>query len=146
MTKIKIINKSKNDLPKYNHKGDSGMDLRANLEGTIRLLPRRRLLVPTGIQIELPKGYEAQVRGRSGLAIKHGIGIVNGIGTIDSNYRGDIGVILINHGNEVFKIKNGDRIAQLVISKVENVEWEEVEILEETKRGENGYGSTGIED
>lgn len=144
MDKIKIINKSRNELPKYNHEGDSGMDLRANLDGTIRLLPRRRVLVPTGIHIQLPVGFEAQVRGRSGLAIKNGIGIVNGIGTIDSNYTGDIGVILINHGNEMFEIKNGDRIAQLVISKVENIEWEEVDVLEETNRGEDGYGSTGV--
>lgn len=143
--KIKIVNKSCNEIPKYSRDGDSGMDLRAMLETSITLLPGTRALIPTGVHLEIPKGYEGQVRGRSGLGVHYGIGIVNGMGTIDSNYRGDIGVILINHGIDAFEIHNGDRIAQLVIAQVEEVELEVVESLNDTERGIDGYGSSGID-
>lgn len=143
--KIKVINKSDNELPKYSKDGDSGMDLRAMLDAPITLLPNTRALIPTGIHLEIPKGYEGQVRGRSGLAVKYGIGTVNGIGTIDSNYRGDIGVIVINHGVEPYTINNGNRIAQLVIAPVETITLDEVEELNDTNRGTRGYGHSGIE-
>lgn len=143
--KIKVINNSKNKLPKYTREGDSGLDLRADLDAPLWIIPGNRALIPTGIHMEIPKGYEGQVRGRSGLAIRHGIGIVNGLGTIDSNYVGDIGVILINHGEKAFKVENGDRIAQLVIAPVKTVELEEVNVLEDTIRGSEGYGSSGVE-
>lgn len=142
--KINIINNSGNESPKYSRDGDSGLDLRAMLQDPLVLLPGVRAVIPTGIHLEIPKGYEGQVRGRSGLAIKHGIGIVNGLGTIDSNFRGDIGVIIINHGTKSFTIRNGDRIAQLVIAPVEIVTLHEVEELVDTERGINGYGSSGI--
>ena len=143
--KIKVVNNSKNKLPKYTREGDSGLDLRADLDAPLWIIPGNRALIPTGIHMEIPKGYEGQVRGRSGLAIRHGIGIVNGLGTIDSNYVGDIGVILINHGEKAFKVENGDRIAQLVIAPVKTVELEEVNVLEDTIRGSEGYGSSGVE-
>lgn len=143
--KIKVVNNSKNKLPKYTREGDSGLDLRADLDAPLWIIPGNRAVIPTGIHMEIPKGYEGQVRGRSGLAIRHGIGIVNGLGTIDSNYVGDIGVILINHGEKAFKVENGDRIAQLVIAPVETVELEEVNVLEDTIRGSEGYGSSGVE-
>lgn len=143
--KIKVINNSKNKLPKYTREGDSGLDLRADLDAPLWIIPGNRAVIPTGIHMEIPKGYEGQVRGRSGLAIRHGIGIVNGLGTIDSNYVGDIGVILINHGEKAFKVENGDRIAQLVIAPVKTVELEEVNVLEDTIRGSEGYGSSGVE-
>ena len=141
---IKIINKSKNENPKYSKDGDSGMDLRAMLDYPITLLPFKRVLVPTGVHLELPKGYEGQVRGRSGLALEYGVGVVQGIGTIDSNYTGDIGVILVNHGQEAFVIENGDRIAQLVICKVEKVDLVDSKEIKKTNRGTSGYGSTGV--
>lgn len=142
--KIKMINKSNNENPKYSREGDSGMDLRAFIPSRITLLPHRQMLISTGIHIELVEGLEGQVRGRSGLALKYGVGVAQGLGTVDSNYRGDIGVVLINNGNSPFHIENGDRIAQLVIAKVETVELEIVKKLEETNRGEKGFGSSGV--
>ena len=139
----KIINKSKNPLPKYQTDGSSAVDLFANLNESIILKSRERKLIPTGIFISIPVGYEAQVRPRSGLAFKYGITVLNSPGTIDSDYRGEIGVILINHSEEDFKISNGDRIAQLVLSRYNNVSWQHVEVLDETDRGSGGFGSTG---
>lgn len=144
MLKIDIVNKSNNPLPKYEVDGSAGMDLRANIEETIILKPLERRLIPTGVHISLPKGYEAQVRGRSGLAIKYGVTCLNSPGTVDSGYTGDVGVILINLSNEDFTINHGDRIAQLIVAKHETVTWNEVEILEATERGERGYGHTGV--
>ena len=144
MLKVKIVNKSKNPLPEYKCKGDAGMDLRANLDEPVVLKPLERKLIPTGIHIGLPYGYEAQVRARSGLALKNGIAVLNGVGTIDHAYTGDVGAILINLGSEDFTVENGDRIAQLVVKPVEEVSWEQVEVLEETDRGDGGYGHTGV--
>ena len=142
--KIKVINKSKHPLPEYATENSAGMDLRANIDEPIVLKPLERALIPTGIFIALPHGYEAQVRPRSGLAIKKGITVLNTPGTIDSDYRGMIGVILINLSNEDFVVKDGERIAQMVISKYERAEWEEVNELDETERGTGGYGHTGV--
>jgi len=141
---IRIINKSKNGLPAYETLHAAGMDLRADVEDTITLKPFERKLVPTGLSIELPEGFEAQIRPRSGLAFKYGIGIVNSPGTIDADYRGEIKVLLINFSQENFEIKTGDRIAQMIVAKHEKVEWEQVEVLNETSRGAGGYGHTGI--
>ena len=141
--KVKIINQSNHDLPHYETKASAGMDLRANLSESRTLKPLERTIVGTGLFIELPVGYEAQVRPRSGLAAKKGITVLNAPGTIDADYRGEIGVILINLSNEDFQINNGERIAQLVIAKYGRVEWEEVGILSQTARGEGGFGSTG---
>ena len=141
---VQIINKSNNKLPEYATSQSAGMDLRANIEESIILAPLERKLIPTGLHIALPVGYEAQVRPRSGLALKHGITVLNTPGTIDADYRGDIGVILINLSNEPFEIKPGERIAQLVIAKYEQISWEQVEILDETERGVGGYGHTGV--
>ena len=141
---IKIINRSKNSLPGYETIHSAGMDLRADLEETVVLNQLERKLVPTGLHIELPEGFEAQIRPRSGLALKHGIGIVNSPGTVDADYRGEIKVLLINLSTEPFEVKTGDRIAQMVISKHEKVSWEQVELLNETSRGTGGYGHTGI--
>lgn len=141
--KIKVVNKSDLPLPSYNTKGSSGMDLYANIDKPITIKPMERVLIPTGLYISIPVGYEAQVRARSGLAIKHGITLANGIGTIDSDYRGEIGVILINLGQEAYTINRGDRIAQLVIVKYERVEFELVSDLDSTERGEGGFGHTG---
>ncbi|HWB24372.1 MAG TPA: dUTP diphosphatase [Chitinophagaceae bacterium] len=140
---VKIINRSSNPLPSYETEGSAGMDLRANLTESILLNPLQRTLVPTGLFIELPLGYEAQVRPRSGLAIKHGITCLNSPGTIDSDYRGEIKVILINLSNEVQTLHHGDRIAQMIINSVEHLQWQEVDLLAETKRGEGGFGHTG---
>ena len=140
MKKIRIVTKT-GILPAYETAGSSGMDLRSTVNH--QLLPGKRCLIPTGIFIELPEGYEAQVRARSGFAVKHGIGLVNGVGTIDSDYRGEIQVCLINWGEESFEIKQGDRIAQLIISQYERIEWEEVAALEDTERGAGGFGSSG---
>ena len=140
---IRIINKSKNSLPAYETLHAAGMDLRAELDEQIVLKPMERKLVPTGLFIELPEGFEAQIRPRSGLAFKHGIGIVNSPGTIDADYRGEIKVLLINFSTEDFEINTGDRIAQMVVAKHERVNWEQVEVLNETQRGEGGYGHTG---
>tara|TARA_B100001559_G_scaffold224572_1_gene188602 strand:+ start:149 stop:586 length:438 start_codon:yes stop_codon:yes gene_type:complete len=139
----KIINKSKNPLPKYQTNGSSAVDLFANLNESIILKSRERKLIPTGIFISIPVGYEAQVRPRSGMAVKYGITVLNSPGTIDSDYRGEVGVILINHSEEEFKISNGDRIAQLVLSSYNSIAWEHVEILDKTDRGSGGFGSTG---
>lgn len=141
--KVKVVNRSGNPLPHYSTELSAGMDLRASLEETITLKPLERSLVKTGLSIELPPGHEAQVRPRSGLALKQGLTVLNSPGTIDADYRGEIGVILINLSTENVDIKNGDRIAQLVVAKHENVSWMEVELLEESVRGEGGFGSTG---
>lgn len=141
---IKIINKSEHPLPHYETLASAGMDLRANIETPITLQPLERALVKTGLFVELPIGYEAQVRPRSGLALKKGITVLNSPGTIDADYRGEIGVILVNLSNEVFLIENGERIAQLVIAKHERAQWLEVEELSETSRGAGGFGSTGV--
>ena len=141
---INIINKSSHDLPSYETLASAGMDLRANLTEPIILKPFERTIVKTGLFIELPVGIEAQVRPRSGLAIKKGITVLNAPGTVDADYRGEIGVILINLSNEDFTIENGERIAQLVIAKHERADWTEVEVLSETARGEGGFGSTGV--
>lgn len=141
---IKIINKSSHNLPHYETIASAGMDLRASIEEAITLKPLDRTIVKTGLFIELPIGYEAQVRPRSGLAAKKGITVLNAPGTVDADYRGEIGVILVNLSNEDFTIENGERIAQLVIAKHERAEWEEVEVLSETARGEGGFGSTGV--
>lgn len=141
--KIKIINNSSHNLPHYETIASAGMDLRANLSESRILKPLERSIVGTGIFIELPIGYEAQVRPRSGLAAKKGITVLNAPGTIDADYRGEIGVILVNLSNEDFTIENGERIAQLVIAKLERAEWIEAEALSETSRGEGGFGSTG---
>jgi dUTP pyrophosphatase len=141
---IKIINKSQHPLPNYETIASAGMDLRADLTAPITLVPLGRVIVKTGLFIELPIGYEAQVRPRSGLAIKKGITVLNSPGTVDADYRGEIGVILVNLSNEDFVIENGERIAQLIIAKHERAEWIEVQELSETSRGEGGFGSTGV--
>ena len=140
---IKIINKSKHALPEYETCHSAGMDLRANIDDPVTLEPLERALVPTGIFIELPVGYEAQIRPRSGLAIKHGISIVNAPGTIDSDYRGEIKVILVNLSNKAFIINDGERICQMVVARHERVEWMLCEQLMETVRGAGGFGHTG---
>lgn len=141
---INIINRSGHALPNYETISSAGMDLRANLEEPIVLVPLGRAIVKTGLFIELPIGYEAQVRPRSGLAAKKGVTVLNSPGTIDADYRGEIGVILVNLSNEPFTVENGERIAQLIIAKHERAEWNEVEVLTETSRGEGGFGSTGV--
>ncbi len=140
---IKIINKSVHQLPEYETGASAGMDLRANISETVILKPLARAIIKTGLFIELPIGFEAQVRPRSGLAAKHGLTVLNSPGTVDADYRGEIGVILVNLSNTDFKIENGERIAQLVIAKHERADWLEVEQLNETSRGEGGFGSTG---
>lgn len=140
---IRIINKSKNNLPAYETLHAAGMDVRADIEAPVSLKPMERKLVPTGLFIELPEGFEAQIRPRSGLAYKHGISIVNSPGTIDADYRGEIGVLLVNLSDQVFEINTGDRIAQMVVARHEKVEWQHVESLTETSRGAGGYGHTG---
>lgn len=140
---IDIINKSKHPLPKYQTEQSAGMDLYANLDVPITLGSLERRIIPTGLFIALPKGYEAQIRPRSGLAAKHGITCLNSPGTIDADYRGEIGVILVNLSNEPFTISDGERIAQMVIAKHETAEWKEVEILNDTERGAGGFGSSG---
>lgn len=142
--KINIINTSKHDLPTYETIASAGMDLRAAISAPITLEPLQRTIVKTGLYIELPIGYEAQVRPRSGLAAKKGITVLNAPGTIDADYRGEIGVILVNLSNEDFTIENGERVAQLVIAKHERAEWNQVEALSETSRGAGGFGSTGV--
>lgn len=141
--KIKIVNQSSNPLPEYSTVHSAGMDLRANLSEPIVLKPLQRVLVPTGLFIELPVGYEAQIRPRSGLALKKGITVLNSPGTIDADYRGEIGIILINLSDQDFVIEHGERICQMVISRHEHIGWELVEILEETERGSGGFGHTG---
>ena len=143
MALIRIINKSANPLPAYETPHSAGMDLRAALDTPVQLAPGRRQLIPTGLFFEITPGYEVQIRARSGLAIKHGISLVNGPGTIDADYRGEIGIILINHGTESFEIKSGDRIAQMVMARYERVDWEQVDLLSDSERGAGGFGSTG---
>lgn len=141
--KIEIINKSKHALPRYETELSAGMDLRANIDEPISLGPMERRLIPTGLSIALPKGFEAQIRPRSGLAYKHGITVLNAPGTIDADYRGDVGVLLINLSDTHFEIEDGMRVAQMVIAKHEQPDWEIVETLSETGRGAGGFGSTG---
>jgi dUTP pyrophosphatase len=141
---IRIVNKSNNSLPAYETAHAAGMDLRADVAETVTLKPMERKLVPTGLFIELPEGFEAQIRPRSGLAFKYGIGIVNSPGTIDADYRGEIKVLLINYSDQNFEINIGDRIAQMVVARHERVIWEETEVLNETSRGAGGYGHTGV--
>jgi dUTP pyrophosphatase len=142
--KIKVVNKSDNELPRYETNGSAGMDLRAMLTEPVMLKPLQRALIPTGLYIELPDGYEAQIRPRSGLAFKKGLSIVNAPGTIDSDYRGEIKILLINLSNETAIVNTGERIAQMVISKYEQVKLDEVDVLSDTERGAGGFGHTGI--
>lgn len=141
--RIKIINQSSNELPKYETASSAGMDLRASLEHTVVLKPMERTLIPTGLSLELPIGFEAQIRPRSGLALKHGMTVLNSPGTIDADYRGEIKVLLINLSNSSFEINHSDRIAQMIIATHAQVNWQEVELLSETVRGAGGYGHTG---
>ncbi|MBT3741353.1 MAG: dUTP diphosphatase [Polaribacter sp.] len=141
---VQIINKSKHATPIYETDGAAGMDLRANISESILLKPLERTIIKTGLFIALPAGFEAQVRPRSGLAAKKGITVLNSPGTVDADYRGEIGVILVNLSNEEFEVNDGERVAQLVIAKHERVTWKEVEVLNETERGSGGFGSTGV--
>ncbi len=141
--KVKIVNKSKHPLPKYETNASAGMDLRANIDEPVKMAPLERKLVPTGLYMELPVGYEAQVRPRSGMAIKHGISVLNTPGTIDADYRGEIRVILVNLSNEPYTIHDGDRIAQMIISAHVQAQWVKVDVLSETERGAGGFGHTG---
>ena len=141
--KVKVVNKSKHPLPEYSTEFSAGLDLRANIDDEIILKPFERMLIPTGLYIELPEGFEAQIRPRSGLALKHGISIVNSPGTIDSDYRGEIGIILINLSNENFVIRDGERVCQMVINKFEQISWDEKEEINSTTRGSGGFGHTG---
>ena len=140
---VKIVNKSKHKLPVYSTNASAGMDIRANIEREIRLLPLERALIPTGLYVELPEGYEAQIRPRSGLALKKGISVLNTPGTIDADYRGEIGIIIVNLSNKEYTIKDGERICQMIVAKHERVKWNEVDILEETTRSKGGFGHTG---
>ena len=142
--KVKVVNKGRQPLPQYATPQSAGMDLRANLDEPITLQPMERRLIPTGLYIALPEGYEAQVRPRSGLALKHGITVLNAPGTIDADYRGEVGVLLVNLSREPFVINDGERVAQMVIARHEQVQFEEVEVLDETERGAGGYGHTGV--
>lgn len=144
MLKINAINRGRQPMPTYATSQSAGVDLRANLEEPVVLHPMERRLIPTGLHIALPEGYEAQVRPRSGLALKHGLTVLNAPGTIDADYRGEIGVVLINLSQEDFTINDGERIAQLVVARYEQVEFSLVETLDETERGEGGYGHTGV--
>ena len=141
--KVKIVNKYRNPLPQYETAQSAGMDVRADIESPIVLKPLERVLVHTGLYVSLPAGYELQVRPRSGLAIKHGITVLNSPGTVDADYRGELMTILVNLSSEPYEIKPGERIAQYIVAKHERVEWEEVEVLDETERGQGGFGSTG---
>lgn len=142
--KVKIINRSHHELPQYATEQSAGVDLRANLDSPIEIRPMERCLVPTGLFMSLAKGYEAQVRPRSGLAVKRGITVLNSPGTIDADYRGEVCVILINLSADTFVIEDGERIAQLVIARHEQAEWEQVEVLDETERGAGGFGHSGV--
>ena len=144
MLKVKIINRGRQPLPTYATALSAGMDLRANIDEDITLLPMQRQLVPTGLYIALPEGYEAQIRPRSGLALKHGVTVLNTPGTVDADYRGEIMVLLINFSNEPFIVKDGERIAQMIVAKHEQVNFELTETLDETERGAGGYGHTGL--
>lgn len=142
--KIKVINKSKHKLPAYETEASAGVDVRANLEEPFSLQPLERTLIKTGLFLEIPKGYEAQVRPRSGLALKHGLTVLNAPGTIDADYRGEVGVILVNLSKQPYVIENGERIAQIVFARFEQAEFDEVQELSETNRGAGGFGSTGV--
>ena len=144
MLEIKVVNKGHQPLPQYATEQSAGMDLRANLDAPVELKPMERRLIPTGLHISLPKGYEAQVRPRSGLALKKGVTVLNTPGTIDADYRGEIGVVLINLSQETFIVEDGERIAQMVIARHEQGAFIPVEVLDETERGEGGYGHTGV--
>jgi len=141
--KVKIVNSSGNPLPGYSTHSSAGMDLRANLETALTLKPLERKLIPTGLFMELPEGFEAQIRPRSGLALKKGISVLNTPGTIDADYRGEIGIILVNLSGETFIVEHGERICQMVISKVESIQWNQVESLDDSERGDGGFGHTG---
>jgi len=140
---VKVINRSKHALPHYATASSAGMDLKANLDDAIILQPGERALIPTGIFMELPAGFEAQVRPRSGLALKHGVTVLNAPGTVDADYRGEVGVILVNLGEKAFAVEDGERVAQLVVAPYTQVSWQEADTLGETDRGEGGFGSTG---
>ena len=142
--KIKVVNKSKHELPHYSTSASAGMDIRANIDQPIILKPLERIVVKTGIFMEIPIGFEAQIRPRSGLAFKKGITVLNSPGTIDADYRGEVGVILVNLSSESFLIEDGERIAQMIIAKHENIDWNEVITLDDSVRGSGGFGSTGI--
>jgi dUTP pyrophosphatase len=142
--KVKIINSSRNELPAYGTPYSAGMDVRANLDEPMEIKPMQRVLVPTGLRVQLPQGYEMQLRPRSGLALKHGITLVNTPGTIDADYRGEIGVILINLSDTTFTVNNGDRICQMVITNYTHVDWIATDSIDETSRGEGGFGHTGV--
>lgn len=144
MIEIKVINKGRQPLPEYATEQSAGMDLRANLEAPVELHPLQRRLIPTGLHIALPQGYEAQVRPRSGLALKRGITVLNSPGTIDADYRGEVGVVLVNLSDETFIVNDGERIAQMVIARCEQAVLKSVEVLDATERGEGGYGHTGV--
>lgn len=142
--KVKIINDSSNPLPAYETPSSAGMDVRARLDSPVTLQPLQRALIPTGLRIQLPQGYECQVRPRSGLALKHGISLVNTPGTVDADYRGEIGIIVINLSDQPYTITDGERIAQLVIKEYVHVTWEQVDRIDETERGDGGFGHTGV--
>ena len=144
MIQVKVVNKGHQPLPAYATPQSAGMDLRANIDEPITLRPMERRLIPTGLHIALPAGYEAQVRPRSGLALKHGLTVLNAPGTVDADYRGEVGVLLINLGDKDFVINDGERIAQMVIARHEDADFIAVEVLDETERGEGGYGHTGV--
>ncbi|MBR5138272.1 MAG: dUTP diphosphatase [Alistipes sp.] len=141
--KVKIVNNSRHALPEYQTPLSAGLDIRANLDESVTLRPLERAMIPTGLFVELPEGYEMQIRPRSGLAAKHGITVLNSPGTIDADYRGEIKVILVNLSNEPFTIESGERIAQMIVARYEQIEWQSVEVLGETERGAGGFGSTG---
>lgn len=141
--KVKIVNHSKHPLPEYKTKASAGMDIRANLKEVVTLKPLERKLIPTGLFIELPEGYEAQIRPRSGLALNEGLGLLNSPGTLDADYRGELGVIVVNLSNAVITIEDGERICQMIINRVEQAEWIEVDELSDTERGKGGFGHTG---
>jgi dUTP pyrophosphatase len=141
---VRVINKSNNPLPEYQTPLSAGLDLRANIEEAISIAPLERYLIPTGLFIELPEGYEAQIRPRSGLAYKHGITVLNSPGTVDADYRGEIKVLLVNISNQTFQLTPGERIAQMVVARHEQIQWQTAEALSETERGAGGYGSTGM--
>lgn len=141
--KIKIVNQSKHPLPEYKTKASAGVDIRANLDQVVTLRPLERALIPTGLFIELPVGYEAQIRPRSGLALNEGLGILNSPGTLDADYRGEIGIIVVNLSNNLITIEDGERICQMVINQIEQAEWVEVEELSDSERGKGGFGHTG---
>jgi dUTP pyrophosphatase len=142
--KVKIVNNSRNPLPDYSTPWSAGMDLRANLDQPVTLKPMERKLIPTGLFMELPEGFEAQIRPRSGLALKKGITVLNTPGTIDADYRGEVGIILVNLSGEEYEIEHGERICQMVINRIETIQWNQVESLEESRRGTGGFGHTGI--